>query len=69
MNAKKEVFFLNNGPADLTFKFGAAGKGYPPVSCDWNGVHVCTIGLYDPSTGNFWLRNSNDDGDADVELT
>ncbi len=36
------------------------------VSGDWNGDGQDTIGLYDPATGTFFLRNSNTPGPADV---
>ena len=36
-----------------------------PVVGDWNGNGTQTIGLYDHSTGTFYLRNSNSPGSAD----
>ena len=40
--------------------------GLRPLSGDWNGNGMDTIGLYDPVNGVFFLRNSNDSGVADV---
>lgn len=37
-----------------------------PLSGDWNGNGTETIGLYDPGTATFHLRNSNTSGSADI---
>lgn len=37
-----------------------------PLAGDWNGDHVHTIGGYVRSTSTFVLRNTNNDGTADV---
>src|SRR5206468_9873195 len=49
--------------------FGTAGAGCKPIGGDWNGDGIGTIGLYDPATGTFYLRNSNTAGSADVTFT
>ena len=78
----KSVFYLRNttslqgandlGYADVTFAYGAAGAGWIPIAGDWNGDGKDTIGLYDPATSKFYLRNTtslqgpSDLGYADV---
>ena len=67
------TFFLHNsnsgGYADMTFGYGwvpAAGQpALIPLSGDWTGDGVTSIGLYDPATSTFFLRNSNTAGVAD----
>ena len=76
------IFYLRNtnclqgpddhGYADTVFAFGPANAGYEPVVGDWNGDGTDTVGLYDPLTSTFYLRNSNslqgpnDHGYADI---
>jgi hypothetical protein len=50
------------------FGFGAAGLGYVPLSGDYNGDGVDTVGLYRPVTGQFVLKNTNGPGAADLVL-
>ncbi|MFQ3534278.1 MAG: alpha-amylase family glycosyl hydrolase [Aggregatilineales bacterium] len=45
------------GFADLTLALGASGD--IPVAGDWDGDGVETIGFYRPSTGQFFLKDSN----------
>ena len=71
----QSVFYLRNsnsgGIADTTFVYGPA-KIAPgstadiPIVGDWDGNGTDTIGLYDPTTSVFYLRNSNSSGFADV---
>ncbi|MDD5436532.1 MAG: hypothetical protein PHX20_03205, partial [Candidatus Omnitrophica bacterium] len=37
-----------------------------PVAGDWNGDGITTIGLYNPVTSVFYLRNTNTAGYADM---
>jgi CHAP domain len=37
-----------------------------PLAGDWDGNGTKTIGLYDPTTATFYLRNSNTSGVADI---
>ena len=37
-----------------------------PLLGDWDGNGTDTVGLYDPATGNFFLRNSNTPGAANL---
>ncbi len=69
------VFYLKNsnssGLADTTFAYGPANNNPPstgeiPIAGDWNGDGTDTIGLYDPTTSVFYLRNSNSSGFADI---
>ncbi|HVF91412.1 MAG TPA: zinc-dependent metalloprotease family protein, partial [Blastocatellia bacterium] len=61
--------FLKNsnssGFADLLLTYGIPGD--LPVSGDWNGDGIDTIGVY--RNGNFLLRNSNTNGFADLVVT
>ncbi|MCC6743805.1 MAG: hypothetical protein IT175_08070, partial [Acidobacteria bacterium] len=68
------TIFLKNtngyGAADIAFAFGPANPNpelqWKPITGDWNGDGVDTIGLYDPATGNFYLKNTNGYGAADI---
>jgi len=44
----------------------APNAGWLPVAGDWDGDGTATIGLYDPKTSIFYLRNSNTTGVADI---
>lgn len=46
---------LDSGPASFTAFFGATGD--LPITGDWDGDGVSTIGLFRPSTGQFFLHN------------
>ena len=37
-----------------------------PLVGDWTGDGIDTIGLYNPATGYFYLRNSNTTGVGDI---
>ena len=71
------TFFLHNsnsaGYADNTFSFGwAQAAGVPaliPLSGDWTGNGITSVGLYDPATSTFFLRNSNSAGPADITFS
>ncbi len=49
-----------------TFIYGVPGD--QRLMCDWDGDGVDTPGLYRPSSGFIYLRNSNDFGVADLEF-
>ncbi len=61
------TFFLRNtnspGVADVTFIFNPidtdTNNSLIPLSGDWNGNGVSTVGLFDPSTSIFYLLNRN----------
>jgi len=69
----------DKGYADVTFNYGwvpAAGKpALIPLAGDWNHDGYDSIGLYNPATSTFYLRNTtslqgpNDKGYADVTFT
>ena len=46
--------------------YGPANSGDIPIVGDWNANGTDTVGLYDPKTSTFYLRNSNTSGMADV---
>ena len=52
--------------SDFTYIFGATGD--VPFVGDFDGDGVDTIGLFRPSTGMFYLKNSHTDGPADIEF-
>ena len=84
-NPTTSTFYLRNstslqgasdlGYADVVFAFGAPGAGWIPLVGDWNGDGKDTIGLYDPTTSKFYLRNTtslqsaSDLGYADVAFS
>jgi hypothetical protein len=47
------------------YVFGPAGGGLTPVTGDWDGNETDGPGLYNPSTGAFFLKNANASGPAD----
>ena len=67
------MFFLRNenapGGADFAFTFGAGGAGIAPVTGDWNGDGVETVGIYIASSAAWFLRNANSSGGADLVFT
>ena len=40
--------------------------GWTAIAGDWNSDGLDTIGLYAPGTGNFYLKNANTPGNADL---
>jgi hypothetical protein len=70
--ATPAVFYLRNtndaGYADLTFPYGPTSAGWKPIAGDWDNdvADTGSIGLYNPTTSVFYLRNTNEAGYADV---
>lgn len=67
--------FINNtatfnlkrpGFSDLIFNYGTPNNGLIPITGDFDGDGIVTIGLYDPATSIFYLKNSNSSGPADL---
>jgi hypothetical protein len=56
-------FFLKNensaGVADTIFRYGPAGAGWTPIAGDWDGDGDETVGLFNPATGTFYLKNTS----------
>jgi hypothetical protein len=52
-----------DGIADFSFFYGNSGD--VPFAGDWDGDDIDTMGLYRPSNGFIYLRNSNSTGIAD----
>ncbi len=51
------------GGADLAFCYGPGGnRGWIPLVGDWDGNGTDTVGLYDPSSAGFHLKNTNATG-------
>ncbi len=55
-------------PTDATYTFGAGMAGAMPVTGDWDGTGKTKIGIYDPSTGN-WYVDMNGNGTWDGTAT
>ena len=51
---------------DAYYQFG--DEGDIPLVGDFNGDGVDTFGLFRPSTGMFYLKNTHTDGPADIEF-
>jgi hypothetical protein len=74
-NPATETFYLRNsnttGYADTQFTFDPAGAtaSWIPIVGDWTGSGVTTVGLYNPATETFYLKDSNSGGSADTVFT
>ena len=59
----------NKGAATVkSQQFGKAGGVDVPVTGNWNDSGGDGIGLYDPNTGAFFLRNGLTTGQIDIEF-
>jgi RHS repeat-associated protein len=77
-NPATGLFYLHNsnttGVADITLLYGAVGQGWIPVVGDWTGqtssagFPIDTVGLYDPKTSTWYLRNELTTGVADITI-
>ncbi|MFO7549235.1 MAG: hypothetical protein R6X29_10270 [Acidimicrobiia bacterium] len=61
------VWYLRGADAAVT-SFYYGNPGDVPMMGDWNGDGIDTPGLYRPSDGYVYLRNSNTQGVADVRF-
>lgn len=61
-------YTLNENKADLIFRFGKNSEvnEYVPLSGNWDGKGADSIGLCDPKTGLFRLKNKATAGKADA---
>jgi len=60
-NQKAAVFSLRNiatGGAE-NISYGTAKKGWLPIAGDWDNDGIDSVGVYNPKTSKFFLRNSN----------
>ncbi len=48
------------------FYYGTPGD--LAMACDWNGDGIDTVGLYRPTDGFLYLRNSNNQGPGEIEI-
>jgi glucose/arabinose dehydrogenase len=55
-------------PPDFQFEFGPRGRGSLPVAGDWNGDGRDGVGVYDPASGVFRLRNDLSAGNPDAQF-
>jgi hypothetical protein len=77
-NPATGFFYLRNsnttGVGDITFFYGDPGQGWLPVVGDWTGqissagYPIDTVGLYDPKTCTWYLRNELTTGVADITI-
>jgi RHS repeat-associated protein len=74
-NPAAGVFYLRNsnsgGAAHETYSFGPNGSNNDalPVAGDWDGDGDDTIGVYIPSSGTFFLKNSHGQGTPDATFS
>ncbi len=74
-NPASSTFYLKDsntsGYADTVFTFAPAGAtaSWIPLVGDWTGSGVTTVGLYDPASSTFYLKDSNSGGSADTVFT
>jgi len=54
--------------SERTLRYGAAGFDWRPFVGDFDGDGRTGIGLYDCASGSFFLRNTLDEGEADVTI-
>lgn len=63
-------FYLRNtnsgGLADLQFEFGPPSSGWTPLSGDWDGNGIDTVGFY--NAGAFLLKNAHAGGLPDLQF-
>jgi RHS repeat-associated protein len=77
-NPATGFFYLRNsnttGVGDITFFYGDPGQGWIPVVGDWTGQKssagfpIDTVGMYDPKTCTWYLRNELTTGVADITI-
>jgi hypothetical protein len=77
-NPATGYFYLHTsnttGVGDITFFYGQTGQGWIPVVGDWTGqkssagLPIDSVGLYDPKSCTWYLRNSLTTGVADITI-
>lgn len=68
---EKSLFVVRNPVSDshnLAFQFGWAGPSWRPLIGDWNNDGTETVGLFDSTSGMFYLRDRLQFGYADQEF-
>ncbi|MET0402424.1 MAG: BNR-4 repeat-containing protein [Cystobacter sp.] len=66
---KTRTFLLQRQAGPQRFGFGPATTPFLPLVGDWNQDGLPTIGIVDPVTGRYFLRDSLEGGVADVSGT
>ena len=56
-------------PSVATFTYAPGSGRRMPLVGDWDGNGTDTVGVYQPSTGTFFLRNTNSPGAPDLTFT
>ena len=67
-NPNQGLYYLSrdyDGTADIVVRYGPQFSDLTPVTGDWNGDGVSTVGLYVPAQGAFYLLDNHRGGDAD----
>jgi hypothetical protein len=77
-NPATGFFYLHNsnttGVGDITFFYGDPGQNWIPVVGDWTGQKstagypIDSVGMYDPKTCTWYLRNELTTGVADITI-
>jgi hypothetical protein len=67
-NSRNQIDISNNVGV-FSFSFGVSNTTHLPVAGDWDGDGKDSIGIYNPSNGKFFLRNSMSAGFANYEFT
>jgi hypothetical protein len=77
-NPATGFFYLHNsnttGVGEIALFYGDPGQGWIPVVGDWTGQRssagypIDTVGLYDPATCTWYLRNELTTGAADITI-
>ena len=76
LDSVSSVYYLRNsndiGYADCAFGYGSTSTTpddpWIPVMGDWDGTHTDSIGFYSAGSAHWHLRNTNDQGIADVHF-
>jgi hypothetical protein len=61
-------FRPTDGAAEHELTFGGGGLGWRAFAGDFDGDGWDGIGVYDPKTGDFFLKNTPGEGEADVQM-
>ena len=69
VNMVEPLFEMQKSPkiADYIITLGMSGD--KPIAGDWDNDGIDTIGVFRPTQGKFYLRNTNSQGNADITAT
>jgi hypothetical protein len=70
-NTAAAAFYLRDtdtpGPGNSITNYGPHNSNWSPLAGDWDGDGAVTLGLYDPTTSTFYLKQSNGQPDIVVQ--